>query len=354
MHRELIKSNNIYFIFPYSKEKRGFCKTINYVETKTNIPYVKSILYIIRSFNIFRKLVNQNRIDVVITDYFSFFFPIFFLGRNNKPKFILDCRTPLFDEEQNKVSFQIKLWINELALWYNWKYHDGISLISEELYTRFKIITKGNIHRNYFIWPSGVNSKIFVPMNRKVINNNFDLFFHGGFSTNRGLIEFISAMPDILKIIPQAKLRLLGDGPIKQKLFELINIYSLNGTVEIVNSVKSDYVPKYIAESNCCILPYPKTEYWENNVPLKILEYMAMCKPIIATRLKIFERITNNEKFCVFIDNNSIENIVKGVKYAYDHYSALEQEGEKARKIILQKYEWSIIATGFDKYINLL
>lgn len=352
MYRELSKVNNIHFIFPYSKEKKGFSENIHFIKTETKIPFVKSILYIIRSFIEFNKLVSKKEIDLVVTDYFSFFFQIIFFGKESKPKFILDCRTPLFDEKQNRYKFKIFYIINKAALWYNWKFHDGISLISEKLYESFKTITKGNINNNYHIWPSGVNSSIFKPVNSAKNKNSFNIFFHGGFSSNRGLIELISAMPEILKIIPQAKLILLGEGPIKQMIFELIGSYNLNVAVSILNSVSSDCVPKYIEEADCCIMPYPKTVYWENNVPLKILEYMAMCKPIITTRLNVFEQITNNEKFCVFIENNSADNIVQGVKYVFDNLTALEYEAKKAREIILQKYEWSKIAADFYQYMK--
>jgi glycosyltransferase involved in cell wall biosynthesis len=44
-------------------------------------------------------------------------------------------------------------------------------------------------------------------------------------------------------------------------------------------------VPKYIAAADICILPAYKNEIMQNIVPIKMYEYMAMGKPVIATRL---------------------------------------------------------------------
>ncbi len=60
---------------------------------------------------------------------------------------------------------------------------------------------------------------------------------------------------------------------------------NLNGKLILTGKIPFEEIPKHIAAADICLLPAYKNEIMMNIVPIKIYEYMAMGKPVIATNL---------------------------------------------------------------------
>jgi glycosyltransferase involved in cell wall biosynthesis len=106
----------------------------------------------------------------------------------------------------------------------------------------------------------------------------------------KGFEYLIEAMPEILQDIPQAKLLLVGDGPLRHKLEGLaqeLNVYSQ----VIFAGFRSDIQDLL---SMIDILSIPSLL---EGFPMITLEAMAMAKPIVATQIEgIVEQISDSDE----------------------------------------------------------
>ncbi len=100
-----------------------------------------------------------------------------------------------------------------------------------------------------------------------------------------GLDEFIHQFPQITGQIPQAKLLIVGDGPQRLKLKQIIAELGLEKQVIMTGLQPYSTMPQYISLATVCINPFLNTEATKDIFPGKIIQYLACGKATIATPL---------------------------------------------------------------------
>lgn len=169
------------------------------------------------------------------------------------------------------------------------------------------------------------------------------LFFMGWLYTFSGLKELAL---EIVKLPESSKIRLLilGEGELGNTLQNIKSQHDHANRIILVDWQPYDDVPRYLAAVNICLLPAYDNEIMKYIVPIKIYEYMAMGKPVIATRL--FGMVTE------FGDDNGIEyadnakDIFDKVRYLSINQN-IKDTGIKALKFV-EKNNWDCITNKFE------
>jgi Glycosyltransferase len=105
-----------------------------------------------------------------------------------------------------------------------------------------------------------------------------------------GWIYEFSGMKEVAESLSTAdneniKLMIVGEGDLYKPLLKMKNEKKLDGKLILTGKIPFGEVPQHIAAADICLLPAYKNEIMMNIVPIKIYEYMAMGKPVIATNL---------------------------------------------------------------------
>jgi glycosyltransferase involved in cell wall biosynthesis len=273
-------------------------------------------------------------------------------------KLVLDIRsTPV--ETEGFRGFLQNLWFAPSVLAAK-KLFSGLTIITplmkEEVCRRFQI----NPHK-VGVWTSGVNTASFDPKNnfsesiklkRKLgLSRKFVIFYHGMVSATRGLTETIKAIEMLKGPNINAVFFLLGTGPAVPELKNLIREKELRNHVIIHDPVEHREVPKYIAMSDVCIIPLPNHPFWRFQCPLKLLEYLAMEKVVIATDIPAHRLVIGEEKCAIYISSIDPVEIEKSIVSAYNNRRKLEEWGKSGREIITEKYEWEKVARDLESYL---
>ncbi len=116
-------------------------------------------------------------------------------------------------------------------------------------------------------------------------DNDIVLFFMGWLYEFSGLKEIALELGNHPGDYANIKLMIVGKGDLWDTLQEIKEQYHLDRRLIMFNWQPYEDIPKYLAASDICILPAYKNRIMENIVPIKLYEYMAMGKPVIATRL---------------------------------------------------------------------
>ena len=101
-----------------------------------------------------------------------------------------------------------------------------------------------------------------------------------------GVIDFrldVELIAYLAKQRPQWSFALVG--PVKEGTVDLTTLRSLSN-VKFFGNRPIDALPSYIKAMDVCLIPYVLSEYTHHIFPLKLYEYMAAGKPIVATNME--------------------------------------------------------------------
>jgi glycosyltransferase involved in cell wall biosynthesis len=180
----------------------------------------------------------------------------------------------------------------------------------------------------------------------------FILFYHGTFSSTRGLTETIEAIKILKNKYHDIVFFLLGTGSTVAALRALIRKEGLLENVIIHNPVVQSEVPKFINMCDVCIVPLPNHPYWRHQSPLKLLEYLAMEKVVILTDIPAHRSIVGDADCGLYISSVNPTEIARAIEYAYFNKENLDERGKIGRRIIKEKYTWGKVARDLENYLS--
>ena len=127
------------------------------------------------------------------------------------------------------------------------------------------------------------------------------LFFMGWLYTFSGLEEV--ALQLARRQNPNIKLLVVGEGDAYEALRQIRDKYDLRDRLILVGKKPYQAIPAFVAAADICLLPaYPDEDIMQDIVPIKMYEYMAMKKPVIATRLPGVVREFGENNGVVYVD----------------------------------------------------
>ncbi len=195
---------------------------------------------------------------------------------------------------------------------------------------------------------NGANTDLFHPLNKKDMNQNLNLdelkdyvCFVGNLAPWQGVEYLIQASPLILKKQPNTMFLIIGDGTMKEKLLALA--YDLNVADKFIftGSVPYEKVPIYINASSICVVP--KKPLKSGYSPLKLYEYMACGKSIIASKVDGFELLEKINCGLLVNPENSVEFSNAVIKLLSDSYLR-NKMGIQGRDYVEKHQSWDAVS----------
>jgi len=147
-------------------------------------------------------------------------------------------------------------------------------------------------------------------------------------------------------------LLLVGDGSARSALQNTINSLNLEDRVIFKGPVQHEEIPLYISLADVGILPFPRILWWRVSSPLKLMEYLAMGKPVIVTDIEAHRDVINSNKCGFFIPSNHPRHIAKGILEAYGKKNHLQEIGQAGRNLIQDMYTWDNQARKLEEYLK--
>lgn len=144
-------------------------------------------------------------------------------------------------------------------------------------------------------------------------NKNFTFINVCLLSENKRVDLLIKAFAEVSKGITGLKLKIGGDGSIKEQLIELTQQLGITDHVEFLGSLSRVEVLKHVSESDAFVLA---SEYETFGVVL--IEALALGKPVVATRCGGPESIVTS-KVGYLVEKNSVQSLAQGMKNLYAH-----------------------------------
>lgn len=173
------------------------------------------------------------------------------------------------------------------------------------------------------------------------------LFFMGWLYEFSGLFEVARDILSQMK--PNVKLLILGRGELSNQLETLAKNQSDKNRIVLVDWVQYNEVPCYIAVADICILPAHLNDVMREIVPIKLYEYLACGKPVVATKLPGVFKEFGVRSGIVYADNpNSVVELALSVFQNKEKYSQISKDANR----FAESLDWSEIANRFESVLN--
>lgn len=80
----------------------------------------------------------------------------------------------------------------------------------------------------------------------------------------------------------------------------------------------------------------------EDNLPVKVYEYMSMGLPVILTRYSYSEKIMEKYNFGILVDPENIDEISNAIGYLINNPNKAKEMGENGRRVIREELNWRV------------
>ena len=185
-----------------------------------------------------------------------------------------------------------------------------------------------------------------------ISKENQVLFFMGWIYNFAGMKELAIELGKNKNKYKNMKIVLVGDGDAYDDMVKIKNDYGLAD--QLILTGKQDYtkIPEFLAMADFCLLPaYQDEEIMQDIVPIKLYEYLAMKKVVIATNLPGIYREFGENHGIVYI--NEAKEVLKVAQKIIDDGSY--DEIATAGRNFVKSNDWEKIADNFEKtLINLI
>ena len=222
--------------------------------------------------------------------------------------------------------------------------HLSDAIICPSNVTRDYIASLGLSRDRIAVIPNGVSPSDFSPSPLPAREGRVPvLLYIGTLADWQGLEVVIKALPKMLEQEP-VHLRIVGRGRSRQRkmLMKHIRKLGVEGSVLVQPAVPHHEVPALIAESDICVAPLGLNDrnVTQGACPIKVLEYMASSRPLIASNMPIVRELVREDVDGLLFSPNDPEDLAHKVLMLLDDVELSKRLADSATERALTKFTW--------------
>jgi len=234
---------------------------------------------------------------------------------------------------------------------------DTVSVASKSL--RDLAIRFGVRQENIYLVPVGADLESFHPGIdgngvRQAYNIHNRLVLYIGQLHGAQYIDlFIKSASIVLHKDQNVTFMIVGEGFMERILKDLVYELGIEDKVIFTGSVPHHRIPEYIAAADVCVATFRDTAVTRCKSPLKIVEYMAMGKAIVASNVGEVRNMLGGVG--ILVESGNFHSLASGILRLLPDRGLRENLGRFARFRAERSYNWSRTASSlsmaYEKHI---
>jgi len=238
---------------------------------------------------------------------------------------------------------------------YNLETAQAVICVSEPAKTHL-ISARGVPSEKVVVFPNGVDTHKFYPdaqgaaavRNMLCVQDKPMILFVGNFYEWHDVITLLRAFASVVELFPHVRLVLVGDGATRPAMEQQAADLGLGNASHFVGLVPHRDVPRYLAAADIAVLPYPamQREMWLS--PLKLFEYMAAGKAIVAAAAGQVADVICNGRNGLLVPPGDVVSMAEALKKLVVDDNLRAQLGRQARTDAEQKHSWEQYAARLE------
>lgn len=315
---------------------------------KGKFSFIKELkTFLLNTLRIIRliKLYKEHKPDAIINRYLIYDFSAIVVGKLLNIPVMYEVNASAVYEREIENRYYIKplaKWVEQLVF----KKSDVVTVVSNELKTYFD--TNGYDVSNTIVIPNGVNVEKYqedfeVPPAFQEVAQRWKgkvvLGFLGSLKSWHGIQRVIDIMPALIKKNPNIRLVIVGDGNTRSEIEAKIKEHQLTDHVYISGFIPHDQVPGALSLFDVALAPYNNISNFYFS-PLKIFEYMAAGKPVVAPALGQIRELVQSHYTGLLLEENNDKCLEESLITIIEDPINLKQMGQNAKDFITEHYTW--------------
>lgn len=211
------------------------------------------------------------------------------------------------------------------------------------------IITPSEFYRNKLI-EDGINQDKILAVHNFIDVDEYNVpkidegyaLYVGRLSKEKGIFNLIKAF----SLIEEGELRIVGEGPEKEKIINFISEQHLENKVKLLGYLDKDKVKEQIRKCRFVVVP----SIWYENCPYSIMETLAIGKPVIGANIGGIPELVQNGYSGITYNFDNIEELESCIKKLLDNVELASKLGNNAQEQARKLYSKDIY---YNKLLNI-
>jgi glycosyltransferase involved in cell wall biosynthesis len=269
--------------------------------------------------------------------------PVFLAKLMGKNTFLYEAQDVLADQPTESFPAKVKFFIGSLLP----------RKLTLELVDRILVegrhVVEQNKLQDYLpkvtVCPQYVDSKRYdltIPFgDRKPL-----IGFIAALVKRKGALEFAGAVNLIANDNPEFRFAIIGNGPLKQEISEILADHISKGTVTMVDSVEEEGFVPLLNQLRLLVLSST-----HEGLPNIILEAMSCGTPVLATKVGAVPDVITDGKDGFLVETNTSEDIANGILRAM-HDQNIIQVSRNARNLMTTSYSLEVAIRRYREVLD--
>jgi len=216
-------------------------------------------------------------------------------------------------------------------------------LVTPSCVTRDALVTMGANPERIEVIPNGVDVELFKPLWTETAGATLRVLYLGTLAPWQGIDTLFSAIKKAARDI-DISLTVVGSGRRSwlKHYTKLARRMHIANHVEFVPQVPHEQVSQTIAQADVCVAPLTRTDRntKQGCCPIKILEYMACAKPVVASRLPVVRELIDDERTGVLFKPNNANHLCHKLLALAESPELRERLAAAARQEVVERFTW--------------
>jgi glycosyltransferase involved in cell wall biosynthesis len=253
------------------------------------------------------------------------------------------CRVPVFLEVNTPYAYQRrvyeKLTFQRLASWMEvrtWRRADRVLVVSTPL--KEYLLEAGIPGERVEVMPNGVDLELFAPPAASASDASgvVTIGFVGSLRRWHGLDLLMEAAEPLLLDNANVRLCIVGDGPERQTMEEWARSRGLQNSVVFLGKAPHDEIPATIERFDIAVSP--RNVFYQS--PMKIVEYMAMGKAVLAPDTKNIHDLMGPDREGLVFKPDDADSLREALRRVIDDPELRMRLGAAARSRVERRHTW--------------
>lgn len=192
--------------------------------------------------------------------------------------------------------------------------------------------------------PNGVDTTLFRDRSDTKEELGLGGFVIGYVGVLREWVDLKPVFLALKDLDPEITMLVVGKEGEFEENVNLAKRCGVQARVVFTGMVSYTEVPKYISAMDICLIPFARGAISENALPLKLFEYMACEKPVIATELAGVKRVAGDDVMYV----NDAKGYEKRISELYGNDELRRDMGRAGRRLVESGHDWKGIVKRME------
>lgn len=177
------------------------------------------------------------------------------------------------------------------------------------------------------------------------------LLYQGALHEQRGILAFLELFTKSFKGDDRIIFLLVGDGPARDSIKNFISHHRTNNIV-LLDPVPYSKMPEIIAACNVGLVLLPDHPWWRYQCPTKLMEFLALGKPIIANDFPGIRWIAGNSPLVFYIKKLNTSSFKQAVRKVLIEKESIIADSTRIREEMIDRFSSYSVALKLSQLID--